>query len=120
MGRTFVISEYTITYSITDSTTSGTAPVRVQFLSGSTSATMPGVISQSSGNQAYLLAAVTGQVMTIQLLAATTPLFITISGPNSALLAQQPGSYRQDWTNLALWIRAAHRTVCIFVVDRHA
>jgi len=91
------VSDYTITYTITDSTTSGTTPVRVQFLPGSTSATMPGIISQSSGEQAFVLTAVSGQTMNMQLLATSTPLFVTISGPNGALLAQQAGNYRQAW-----------------------
>ncbi len=105
------VTEYTITYSVTDSSTQGTVPVRVQFLPGSTSATLPGNISSVSGEKAFVLTAVSGQTMNIQLLAATTPLFVTISGPNGALLAQQSGSYRQDLekfeTALALTLPAA-------------
>ncbi|KAA3656833.1 MAG: hypothetical protein DWQ04_29960 [Chloroflexi bacterium] len=105
------VTEYTITYSITDNTASGTTPTRVQFLPGSTSATLSGAISQISGDQAYVLTAVSGQIMNIQLLAATTPLFVTIADANGVLLAQQSGIYRQDLekfeTALALTLPAS-------------
>ena len=105
------VTEYTITFSITTGTTSGPSPVRVQFLPGSTSATMPGDISLSSGNKSYVITAVNGQVMNVHLLASSTPLFVSIFGPDGQLLAQQPGTYRQDLqkfeTSLALTLPAS-------------
>ena len=90
------VTDYTITFSITDSNTQGDTPVRVQFLPGSTSATLPGNISTAVGERAFVLTAVSGQTMNIQLLADSTPLFATVTGPNGALLAQQSGAYQEN------------------------
>ena len=90
------VTDYTITFSITDSSTQGDTPVRVQFLPGSTSATLPGNISTADGARTFVLTAVSGQIMNVQLLADSTPLFATVSGPNGALLAQQSGAYQEN------------------------